>query len=342
MVLQPDLFFEPQTTAADPHNDIHSNFALTNRATLYPGNCLALLSEIPSGSVQLVMTSPPYNIGKSYEEKTGLDAYIEQQSAVIIECARVLADGGSFCWQVGNYIEKSASGSSEVFPLDILFYPIIKRAGLKLRNRIVWRIEHGLHAKNRLSGRHETILWFTKGDTYHFDLDPIRIPQKYPGKKGFKGSKAGEYSGNPLGKNPGDVWEIKDEYEANLSPMNDVWNIPNVKSMHPEKTNHPAQYPIELVERFVLSVTRPGDLVVDPYMGSGSTACAALLHGRRTAGAELLPEYVAIANNRMLAAMRGDLPKRELGKPIHVPKPGSKLTYRDDAPRADREEILLK
>jgi adenine-specific DNA-methyltransferase len=340
MALYPASLFEPQ--AATEQDGVHSDFALSNRATIYPGNCLDLLSQIPSDSVQLVMTSPPYNIGKSYEKKTGLDAYIEQQAGVIAECARVLAYGGSFCWQVGNYIEKSAGTASEVFPLDILFYPIIRKTGLKLRNRIVWRIEHGLHAKTRLSGRHETVLWFTKGDDYYFNLDPIRIPQKYPGKKGFRGANAGEYSGNPLGKNPGDVWEIKDEYEANLSPMSDVWNIPNVKSMHPEKTEHPAQYPIELVERFVLSVTRPGDLVVDPYMGSGSTGCAALLHGRRTAGADLLPEYVAIAKQRMLAAMQGNLPKRELGKPIHVPKPGSKLTFRDDAPQIDREGMLLK
>lgn len=290
-----------------------------------------MLAELPSGEAQLVFTSPPYNIGKAYEKRTGLDIYLEQQEAVIQECARVLADGGSLCWQVGNYLEKDKGATaSEVFPLDILFYPLIKRTGLKLRNRIVWRIEHGLNAKTRLSGRHETVLWFTKGDDYHFDLDPIRIPQKYPGKRAYQGKKAGEYSGNPLGKNPGDVWDIKDELEANLFPTSSMWEIPNVKSMHPEKTVHPAQFPIELVERFVLSVTRPGDLVVDPYMGSGSTGCAALLHGRRTAGAELLPEYAQIAEKRMELAVLGRLPKRELGKPIHVPKPGSKLTVRDD------------
>lgn len=329
--------------AASQKSPVLDTFELENQATLYVGDCLELLSQIPSGAVQLVMTSPPYNIGKTYERRTGLEIYLEQQAAVIQECARVLADGGSLCWQVGNYLERDPdTGASEVFPLDILFYPMIKRTGLKLRNRIIWRIEHGLNAKTRMSGRHETVLWFTKGDDYHFDLDPIRIPQKYPGKRAYQGAKAGEYSGNPLGKNPGDVWDIKDEYESNLSPASPMWEIPNVKSNHIEKTEHPAQYPIELVERFVLSVTRPGDLVVDPYLGSGSTGCAALLHGRRAAGAEKLPEYAEIARRRMLAAVNKQLPRRELGKPIHVPKPGSKLTVRDDAPRPEQGEGLFK
>src|SRR5438132_185609 len=84
-----------------------------------------------------------------------------------------------------------------------------------------------------------------------------------------------EYTGNPRGKNPGDVWIF-----------------PNVKANHVEKTIHPCQFPVELVERFILTVTQPGDLVVDPYIGVGTTACAAVIHGRRAAGAESLPAYV--------------------------------------------------
>jgi adenine-specific DNA-methyltransferase len=290
-----------------PILEIHPAFNSQNRATLYAGDCLELLAQMPDGCVQLMMTSPPYNIGKSYEQRTGLDVYLEFQTRVIAECVRVLAPGGSLCWQVGNYIE-----DGEVFPLDTLFYPIIKQFGMKLRNRIIWRIEHGLHAKNRFSGRHETILWFTKGD-YDFDLDPVRVPQKYPGKRHSSGPKAGEYSGNPLGKNPGDVWEI-----------------PNVKHNHIEKTDHPAAYPVEIVERFVLAVTKLGDLVLDPFMGSGTTGCAALIHGRRIAGAEMLAEYRLITQRRWNDAAAGTLRKREMGKPIYQPIPGSTLTRRDD------------
>src|SRR5207247_3887571 len=173
-------------------------------------------------------------------------------------------------------------GHGQVIPLDILLHPLFAEheegSGVRLRNRIVWHFEHGLHCKRRFSGRHETILWYTKGDDYLFNLDAIRIPQKYPGKRAYKGPKRGQYSGNPLGKNPGDVWIF-----------------PNVKSNHVEKTVNPCQFPVELVERFVLTVTRVGDLVVDPFMGVGTTACAAVMHGRRAAGAECVPEYLDVA-----------------------------------------------
>ena len=131
---------------------------------------------------------------------------------------RLLHPEGSVCWQVGNHVYRG-----EVFPLDIILYHLFKDHGLKLRNRIVWQFEHGLHCKKRLSGRHETILWFTKDDTYTFNLDPIRIPQKYPNKKHYKGPKIGQISSNPLGKNPGDVWTIPNvkhnHIEKNIAPL---------------------------------------------------------------------------------------------------------------------------
>jgi adenine-specific DNA-methyltransferase len=173
------------------------------RAVVFEGDCREMLAEIPSAMIKLIVTSPPYNLGKEYENRLQLDDYIRQQREVIIECVRVLAEGGSICWQVGNYVDDGA-----IIPLDSLLYPIFASLGLKMRNRIVWHFEHGLHCSRRLSGRYETIMWFTKGDDYLFELDPIRVPQKYPGKKYFKGPKAGQYSCNPLGKNPGDVWTI--------------------------------------------------------------------------------------------------------------------------------------
>lgn len=192
--------------------------------------------------------------------------------------------------------------------MDIFLYQICKNLGLKLRNRIVWCFEHGLHCRNRLSGRYETILWFTKSDDYVFHLDPIRVPQKYPGKKYFKGPKAGQYSCNPLGKNPGDVWVI-----------------PNVKHNHVEKTDHPCQFPIELVERLVLSMTNKGDLVVDPYIGVGSAACAAVLHGRRAAGADTSPPYLKIAASRLRLALDNQLLRRPLDRPVYVPGPNDRI-----------------
>ena len=248
-------------------------------------------------SMHLIVTSPPYNIGKPYEKKTSLDIYIENQAATIAEAVRLLHPKGSICWQVGNHVD-----DGEIFPLDVILYRIFKDHGLRLRNRIVWTFGHGLHCQKRFSGRHETILWFTKDGDYTFNLDPVRIPSKYPEKKHFKGPNKGQFSGNPLGKNPSDVWDI-----------------PNVKSNHVEKTDHPCQFPVGLVERLVLGLTNPGDNVLDPYLGVGSSAIAALKNGRNAYGCDITEEYVNVALDRIAQLEAGTLRTRPMNKPIYEP-----------------------
>ncbi len=250
----------------DNGRPIAATFDADRRAVIFHGDCRDFLRTVPDESVRLVVTSPPYNLGKEYERRSCLDDYVETQAEVIRECFRILKPSGSLCWQVGNFVDAGA-----IVPLDVALFPVFHGLGMRLRNRIVWHFEHDLHCTRRFSGRYETVNWFTKSDDYHFNVDPVRIPQKYPGKKYFKGPKAGQYSCNPLGKNPGDLWVI-----------------PNVKSNHVEKTEHPCQFPVELVERLVLSLTEPDDWVLDPFLGTGSTIVAALRHGRRGAGAELL------------------------------------------------------
>ena len=258
---------------------------------------LSFMRGVRDESMMLIVTSPPYNMGKSYEKRASLEEYLQAQTQVIAECVRLLHARGSICWQVGNHVHKG-----EVVPLDVELYGIFKKHGLKLRNRVIWHFEHGLHCQKRLSGRYETILWFTKGDDYIFNLDPIRVPSKYPNKKYFKGPKAGQLSCNPLGKNPGDVWIF-----------------PNVKSNHIEKTIHPCQFPVELVERLVLSLTDRGDSVLDPYMGVGSSVVAALMHGRRGFGCDIVKEYVDIAQQRIHELAAGRLKTRPMGKPVYDP-----------------------
>ncbi len=284
--------------------EIAESYSPTAVATLYHGHCLDLLSQIAeAGSeAELIVTSPPYNVGKEYEQRTTLQAYVESQRETIAACVSILSPTGSICWQVGHYIEGSAK-EKEAFPLDLVLYPVFKSFGLKLRNRIVWHFGHGLHEQFRFSGRHETILWFTRDTVdYTFNLDPIRVPQKYPGKKAYRGPRRGKPSGNPLGKNPSDVWDM-----------------PNVKSNHVEKTEHPCQFPIAMVERLVLSMTNEGDLVVDPYMGVGTTAAASLIHNRRSAGAEIEDRYILIARERLQQAWNGTLKTRPLNKPVYEP-----------------------
>lgn len=276
---------------------ITSEFNQTADFILFEGDCLDLLSLMPDGFVKLVVTSPPYNLGKPYETRLDLDEYLDQQRRIIEECVRVLYERGSICWQVGNYVK-----NGEITPLDIVLYPIFASLGLHLRNRIVWYFGHGLHASKRFSGRYEVILWFTKSNEYIFNLDAVRVPQKYPGKKYYKGPKKGQLSGNPLGKNPSDTWEI-----------------PNVKANHVEKTIHPCQFPVELIERLVLSMTDEGDWVLDPFLGVGTTAIAALMHKRKAIGAEIIPEYVRVAKERVRLAEKGKLRIRPMERPVYDP-----------------------
>ncbi len=276
---------------------------------------LEYLKQVPDEKFELIITSPPYNIGKSYEIKTGIEEYLATQETVIAELVRVLDERGSLCWQVGNYVDKG-----EVFPLDIYYYQIFKKYGLKLRNRIIWHFGHGLHASKRFSGRYETILWFTKSDDYIFNLDSVRVPAKYPGKRHFKGPNKGMPSGNPLGKNPSDIWEIiSDDWDSLM------WDIPNVKSNHPEKTVHPCQFPVELVERCVLALTNEYGWVLDPYGGVGSTLIAALKNNRQAVSIDKEKEYCQAAQDRVNRLKEGELKLRPINKPIHVPSENDKI-----------------
>ena len=197
---------------------------------LWQGDVETFLGGLPLEPLfDLIVTSPPYNIGKAYETRNELEKYIGWQERVIDKLIPRLKKGGSVCWQVGNYVNEN-----QIFPLDIEFAPLFKKHKLQLRNRIIWHFGHGLHTQRRFSGRYEVVLWYTnthsKKDTYTFNLDPVRVASKYPGKKHFKGPNAGKLSGNPLGKNPEDFW-ITPHVQRNQGDKSfeDVWNIPNVK-----------------------------------------------------------------------------------------------------------------
>lgn len=245
--------------------------------TIHPGDCLQLLRSLPDAFVDLVVSSPPYNLGKEYEAKRALGIYLEEQTTVLRECARVLKPTGSIVWQVGAFADKGV-----LIPLDIRFFPILEGLGLQPRNRIMWVRQHGLHATRKFSCRHETLLWFTKSGEYVFNLDPIRVPQKYKNKKFHKGEKQGVLSCNPDGKNPGDIWIFQ-----------------NVKHNHEEQTIHPCQFPEDLIARVVLATTNEGGIVLDPYMGAGTVAVVARDHGRHYLGAETEPRYLDVANRRL-------------------------------------------
>ncbi|WP_058301062.1 DNA-methyltransferase [Gorillibacterium timonense] len=275
---------------------IYKRFSAENRITLYNGDSLKLLKQIPSNSVDMIITSPPYCIGKEYEDpQNDIESFKNEHKRIFPDIYRVLKPGGSLCWQVGYHINDAT-----VFPLDFFVYDIFVEGSkdteypLLLRNRIIWTFGHGLNGTQRFSGRHETILWFTKGKNYNFDLDSIRIPQKYPGKRSYKGPNKGKLSGNLLGKNPSDVWDI-----------------PNVKAQHVEKTEHPCQFPVAIPRRLIKALTPVNGLVLDPYAGAGTSGVAAVLENRRFVGAEILSQYYDISIERIKAAERGEAKVRE-------------------------------
>lgn len=281
------------------------------------------LDAIEDNSVQLVLTSPPYNLRKIYERDSvmSLGDYVDWLTPIVQKICAKVSSKGSVCWQVGNYVR-----DGEVFPLDYYFYKIFIDAGFKLRNRIIWRFNFGLHANKRFSGRYETLLWFTKSDDYIFNLDPVRVPQIYPGKRhsAKKGeAKAGRPSGNPLGKNPSDYWVFSAE---NCFQEDPVWEIPNVKANHPEQTIHPCQFPHELAERCVLAFSGVGDTVLDPFVGAGTSAVAALKADRNAIGIDRSPDYIALTHQRVKALRAGDIQLRASGKEVRKPRSGEKVS----------------
>lgn len=301
---------------------IYKHFNQNSSMTLYNGDCLSLLKEIPDETIDLIITSPPYCMKKAYENPNDdIDTFKETHNRIFDDLYRILKPGGSICWQVGYHVNDAS-----IIPLDYLVYNIFTEKNEKLkyplilRNRIIWTFGHGLNSIQRFSGRHETILWFTKGEEYEFNLDCVRVPQKYPGKRYYKGNRKGELSGNPLGKNPSDVWDI-----------------PNVKANHIEKTDHPCQFPVVIPQRLIKALTSEKDVVLDPFMGSGTTALAALLERRKFIGSEIQCDYYDITKNRIQDALKGIIKVRE-DKPVMLPDKKSKVAKLPEEFKLAREK----
>lgn len=302
---------------------IQKEFNESNKLTLFNGDCSKLLKTIPSNSVDLIITSPPYCIGKAYEDPSDdIETFKKQHEDIFVDLYRVLKTGGSICWQVGYHVSDQC-----VIPLDYIVYDIFtsKSAGFEnpliLRNRIIWTFGHGLNSTKRFSGRHEIILWFTKGEQSVFNLDDVRVPQKYPGKKSYKGPNKGNLSGNPLGKNPSDVWDIH-----------------NVKAMHVEK-QITMQFPVAIPQRLIRALTAPNGLILDPFMGSGTTGVAAYIENRRFVGAEILKKYYDIAIDRLEETVCGNIKIRE-DKPVAEPNTNTAVAKLPDEFAKARGKIL--
>lgn len=239
----------------------------------YHGDVLNIADIVESESVDLVVTSPPYNIGKEYEDILASSDYLSFSDEWISEMDRIVSQSGTFWLNIGFYKE---SDDRQYIPWEYELYPRIKeKTSFSLVQQVIWHYKAGLNCKLRFSPKKETWLYYVKDlDDYVFNLDDVRVPHKYPNQ-----SKNGELKVNPNGKNPGDVWDIPK-----------VTSGKNRSS--PERTDHPAQFPEDVIERIIQVSTNPGDLVVDPFLGSGTTMKVARDLGRSCIGVELHEGYL--------------------------------------------------
>lgn len=244
---------------------------------IYRQDCIEGMKALPEKIANLTVTSPPYNIGKEYESLIETSDYIEWCVRWMKEIYRVTADDGAFWLNVG-YFEVKNKGLAVPIP-----YLLWDKTEFYLLQEVIWNYAAGVACKSRFSPRNEKLLWYVKNQQqYTFNLDDVRDPNvKYPNQK-----KNGKLKCNPLGKNPSDVWQIaKVTSGANRSSK--------------ERTPHPAQFPTEMIERIIKSSSNQGDLVIDPFMGSGSTAVAAIENGRNVIGFEIEDKYVKIIAERI-------------------------------------------
>lgn len=244
---------------------------------LYEGDCVELLSRLPAGLVDLTVTSPPYNIGKEYEADLEVSAYLEWCERWITEVYRATAPTGAFWLNLGYF---ELPGRARAIPISYLLWD---RVPFYLVQEVVWHYGAGVAARRAYSPRNEKFLWYARDpDDFYFDLDAVRDPNiKYPNQ-----FKNGRRKVNLAGKNPSDVW---------IFPK--VTSGRNRSSR--ERTPHPAQFPVAVIERIMKGSSGKGALVLDPLMGSGTTAEVALRLGRRAVGFELHSGYVDIAIDRI-------------------------------------------
>lgn len=249
----------------------------TNNCLIYHQDCLEAMPKLSDACINLTVTSPPYNIGKEYEKILPLQEYLNWCEKWIGEVYRITNDNGSFWLNLG-YL--SITDRAKAIPIPYLLWDKIP---FYLIQEIVWNYGAGVAGTKFFSPRNEKFLWYVKNkNDYVFNLDDIRDKNvKYPNQK-----KQGKIKVNPLGKNPTDVWQF-----------------PKVTSgrdrASKERTSHPAQFPIAVIERIIKASSYPNDIIFDPFMGSGTTAIVAMSLQRLFIGLEIRQDYCDIAVNRI-------------------------------------------
>jgi DNA modification methylase len=263
------------TTSTDPshvESEVRRHVAAV-KVKVVQGDCITKLGSIPSGTVDLVVADPPYNVGVDYGDGKKADrladeAYIEWTRRWVLEVARVLRPGGAVCVICGQ----EYAGDHQV---------ALRDAGLEWRNTITWFESFGANCVRKFNRTSRQLFYFVKpGAEFTFNRDEVLVPSdrqtKYDDKRAASGGKVMD-----------DVWA-------------DVWAIPRVCGTHAERVPEvPTQLPLELVRRLVLTLSRPGDILVDPFAGSGTTGVVAAECGRKFLGIELRERFAEVARGRI-------------------------------------------
>jgi site-specific DNA-methyltransferase (adenine-specific) len=226
------------------------------------GDAATMMRTLPNGSVNLLIADPPYNLGKDYGNSRDMKAWHEYEDFTrewLSVAVPLLDEHGSLYVFMGvRFISK-------------LFAILEDELKLMFNGWITWHYTQGMGRKVGFSPRHEDILYFTRTDRFTFNLDAVRIPQKYFRKRN-----------NMMGANPGDVWQFS-----------------HVHYCSAEREPHPTQKPEALIERMILASSNKGDAVLDPFVGSGTTCRVADALKRRWIGFDRNPDYVAMSRKRM-------------------------------------------
>lgn len=262
--------------------DFGEPYYYDDNVLLYNCDCVEFMGGLRPGIIDLTATSPPYNIGKEYEKIQKPEDYLKWCEKWLNQIFKITDCDGAFWINLG-YFELHDKGKA--IPISYLLWD---KTDFYLMQEIVWHYKAGVSAKRYFSPRNEKYLWYVKNPPkYTFNLDAVRDRNvKYPNQK-----KNGRLKCNALGKNPTNVWEIPK-----------VTSGKNRSSK--ERVDHPAQFPLAVLDRIIKSSSNEGDLIFDPFIGSGSVAVAGIMNGRQVAGCDVNADYLDIAIGRIRAAAR--------------------------------------
>jgi site-specific DNA-methyltransferase (adenine-specific) len=280
----------PRPGATEPSPDAACDLPDASPARVLVGDNLGLLHRVRTGSVHLVPTDPPFNIRFDYpdhDDDLPVGEYLDGLRLRFAECKRVLADDGALLVAIAPRHQHR-------------LLALLEDLGLHWRNTIIWHYAFGPRQKHKLTPSYTPIHYLAKHPTrFTFDADAVRVPSarqlKYADKRA-----------NPKGKVPDDLWLLDPECVEPLGffdPAGDVWHVPRVCGTFRERAGHVCQMPVEVLERIVRMASREGDLVLDPWAGTGTALVVAVRTGRRALGFELSPSTAAIAEGRVARAL---------------------------------------